>query len=81
MTDAPADDTPVRRKRIPPTNGGRPPGAKSVRVKAARAVDRSLKVLEAVQEDEGAPYMARVEAAKTILSLAGMSIPPKAAKE
>lgn len=79
MTDTPSNTT--RRKSSTPTNGGRPPGAKSVRVKAARAVDKSLKVLEAVQDDEGAPYMARVVAAQTILTLAGMPVPGKAGRE
>ncbi|HEY4530886.1 MAG TPA: hypothetical protein VIG97_11290 [Luteimonas sp.] len=64
-------------KRKTPTNGGRPPGSKSVRVKAARAVDKSLALLEAVIDDEGAPYMARVVASQTILTLAGMPVTPK----
>ena len=72
MTDA------APRRTRTPTNGGRPVGAKSVRVKAARAVDRSLAVLEAVQDDQEAPYMARVVAAQTILTLAGMPVPGKA---
>ncbi len=63
--------------RTPPTNGGRPPGAKSMRTKAARIADKSLAVLEAVQQDPEAPYMARVVAAQTILSLAGMPVPGK----
>lgn len=78
MTDA-HDNTPSRRK--PPTSGGRPPGAKSVRVKAARMVDKSLDVLDRVQLDEEAPYMARVVAAQTILTLAGMPVPGKAGRE
>lgn len=72
MTDAHA---PIARKT--PTNGGRPPGSKSMRTKAARVADKSLAVLEAVQEDEGAPYMARVVAAQTILQLAGMPVSTK----
>lgn len=80
MTETHTQDPAQKRKRTPPTNGGRPPGPKSIRVKAARAVSTSLKVLEAVQEDPEAPYMARVEAAKTIIGLAGMPVPSKAGR-
>jgi hypothetical protein len=64
-------------RRQMPTNGGRPPGAKSMRVKAARLADKSLKVLDDVQSDETAPYMARVTAAQSILALAGLPAAPK----
>lgn len=70
MTDAHAT---TRRPPTPPTNGGRPKGAKSMRAAASRHVDRSIEVLAAVQDDEEAPYMARVVAAQTILTTAGMT--------
>jgi len=81
MTETQTQDPVQKRKRTPPTNGGRPPGAKSIRVKAARVAEKSLRVLEEVQEDREAPYMARVEAAKTIIGLAGMPVPTKAGRE
>lgn len=75
-------ETPTTKQRPkPPTNGGRPPGARSFRTKAARMADASLRLLGEVQEDPEAPYMARVLAAQTILGLAGMPLPAKAAKD
>lgn len=77
MTDAHTQD-PTPRKRTPPKGGGRPPGAKSIRAKAARLVDKSLHALEGVLDDVEAPYMAKVEAAKTIIGLAGLPAPQRA---
>lgn len=81
MTDQHAQGPAQKRTRTPPTNGGRPPGAKSIRVKASKLVDKSLRVLEEVMDDEGASPMSKVEASRTVLALAGMPVPSKAPRE
>lgn len=49
---------------------GRPPGNRSARVMAAYVVSQSISVLSSIQDDESAPYMARVEAAKALIEIA-----------
>ncbi|MDN5780531.1 MAG: hypothetical protein L0H23_00670 [Luteimonas sp.] len=57
---------------------GRPPNARSVRVLAARESHAAIRVLADVAADEAAPAVARVEAAKAVLTYA-TAVPNKPA--
>ena len=51
----------------PNTRPGRPPGAASIRTRAARHAEEAVEALAAVAKDSAAPADARVRAAEVLL--------------
>lgn len=52
----------------PNTRPGRPPGAASIRTRAARHAEEAVEALAAVAKDSAAPADARVRAAEALLA-------------